>query len=107
MGCRGKDANRTLEQAGEGVKASGCPDFAERAPSVGRDPQGGDCWSSTTGRRSAIPGVHECDGGGVGGVGPTPLPASGIANGGPEPGGGAPLLRLADPDGNRVVRVGR
>lgn len=35
------------------------------------------------------------------------LAAAGIADGGPEPGGGARLLRLADPDGNRVVIVGR
>ena len=34
------------------------------------------------------------------------LAACGIANGGPEPGGGARLLRLVDPDGNRVVIVG-
>jgi predicted enzyme related to lactoylglutathione lyase len=37
----------------------------------------------------------------------TRLAASGMANGGPEPGGGARLLRLVDPDGNRVVIVGR
>jgi predicted enzyme related to lactoylglutathione lyase len=35
------------------------------------------------------------------------LAAGGIASGGPEPGGGARLLRLTDPDGNRVVVVGR
>ena len=37
----------------------------------------------------------------------TRLAAAGIANDGPEPGGGARLLRLADPDGNRVVVLGR
>ena len=33
----------------------------------------------------------------------TRLAAAGMADGGPEPGGGARVLRLADPDGNRVV----
>lgn len=35
------------------------------------------------------------------------LAAAGLAHAGPEPGGGARLLRLADPDGNRVVLLGR
>jgi predicted enzyme related to lactoylglutathione lyase len=35
------------------------------------------------------------------------LAASGLAPGGPEEGGGARVLRLTDPDGNRVVVVGR
>jgi catechol 2,3-dioxygenase-like lactoylglutathione lyase family enzyme len=35
------------------------------------------------------------------------LAAAGIAHEGPESGGGARLLRLADPDGNRVVLVGQ
>jgi predicted enzyme related to lactoylglutathione lyase len=35
------------------------------------------------------------------------LTASGLADGGPEDGGGARLLRLTDPDGNRVVVLGR
>jgi predicted enzyme related to lactoylglutathione lyase len=35
------------------------------------------------------------------------LAACGLTNGVPEPGGGARLLRLADPDGNRVVVLGR
>lgn len=34
------------------------------------------------------------------------LRALGIADGAPEPGGGARLLRLTDPDGNRVVVTG-
>lgn len=34
------------------------------------------------------------------------LVAAGIATGEPEPGGGARLLRLTDPDGNRVVVLG-
>ncbi|SDC80575.1 hypothetical protein SAMN05660690_2627 [Geodermatophilus telluris] len=34
------------------------------------------------------------------------LSAAGTAHDGPEPGGGARLLRLADPDGNRVVVTG-
>lgn len=35
------------------------------------------------------------------------LVASGIATGEVEPGGGARLLRLGDPDGNRVIVFGR
>ena len=35
------------------------------------------------------------------------LAARGVATGGIEPGGGARLLRLTDPDGNRVVVLGR
>ena len=34
------------------------------------------------------------------------LAKAGVAHDGPQPGGGARLLRLADPDGNRVVLVG-
>ena len=34
------------------------------------------------------------------------LAAAGLAGGGLEPGGGARVLRLDDPDGNRVVLVG-
>jgi predicted enzyme related to lactoylglutathione lyase len=34
------------------------------------------------------------------------LSAAGIAHDGPEPGGSGRVLRLADPDGNRVVLVG-
>ena len=34
------------------------------------------------------------------------LAAAGVAAAGPEPGGGARLLRLTDPDGNRVVVTG-
>jgi hypothetical protein len=30
----------------------------------------------------------------------------GIANDGPQPGGGARIVQLADPDGNRVVLTG-
>jgi predicted enzyme related to lactoylglutathione lyase len=35
------------------------------------------------------------------------LSAAGVATGEPEPGGGARLVRLTDPDGNRVAVVGR
>ncbi len=35
------------------------------------------------------------------------LSTAGIAHDGPEPGGGQRLLRLTDPDGNRVVVLGR
>lgn len=35
------------------------------------------------------------------------LASSGIAHDGPQPGGGARILQLADPDGNRVVLVGQ
>ncbi len=35
------------------------------------------------------------------------LGAAGVEHGGPQPGGGARLLPLADPDGNRVVLTGR
>ncbi len=35
------------------------------------------------------------------------LAAAGMAHAGPEPGGGARLLQLVDPDGNRVVVMGR
>lgn len=34
------------------------------------------------------------------------LTAAGVAHDGPQPGGGARLLVLADPDGNRVVLTG-
>lgn len=34
------------------------------------------------------------------------LPHAGIAHDGPEPGGGARILQLVDPDGNRVVFTG-
>ncbi len=34
------------------------------------------------------------------------LTAGGLEHGGPEPGGGARLLRLMDPDGNSVVLLG-
>ncbi|GAB3476098.1 VOC family protein [Nocardiopsis coralliicola] len=34
------------------------------------------------------------------------LNAAGIADGSPQPGGGARILQLADPDGNRVVLAG-
>lgn len=34
------------------------------------------------------------------------LTAEGVAHDGPEPGGGARLLRLVDPDGNSVVLLG-
>jgi catechol 2,3-dioxygenase-like lactoylglutathione lyase family enzyme len=34
------------------------------------------------------------------------LAAAGVAHDGPQPGGGARLLVLADPDGNRVVLTG-
>lgn len=34
------------------------------------------------------------------------LTAAGIGHDGPEPGGGRRVLRLADPDGNRVVLTG-
>ena len=36
----------------------------------------------------------------------TTLAGAGIAHDGPEPGGGSRVLRLADPDGNRVVLTG-
>jgi catechol 2,3-dioxygenase-like lactoylglutathione lyase family enzyme len=35
------------------------------------------------------------------------LTAAGLSHDGPERGGAARLLRLADPDGNRVILVGR
>ena len=35
------------------------------------------------------------------------LAGAGVAHAGPQPGGGARLLLLADPDGNRVVLLGR
>lgn len=34
------------------------------------------------------------------------LTATGIDNGGPQPGGGSRILQLADPDGNRIVFTG-
>ncbi|MGY1784585.1 VOC family protein [Geodermatophilus sp. SYSU D00698] len=34
------------------------------------------------------------------------LAAAGVAHDGPEPGGGSRVLRLTDPDGNRVVVTG-
>lgn len=36
----------------------------------------------------------------------TRLTAAGIGHGGPQPGGGARLLLVTDPDGNRVVLAG-
>ncbi|MGB7980958.1 MAG: VOC family protein [Candidatus Nanopelagicales bacterium] len=36
----------------------------------------------------------------------TRLTAAGISHGGPQPGGGARILPLTDPDGNRVVFIG-
>jgi hypothetical protein len=34
------------------------------------------------------------------------LTAAGVEHAGPEPGGGARILQLTDPDGNRVVITG-
>ena len=37
---------------------------------------------------------------------PPALSAAGVDHAGPEPGGGARLLQLADPDGNKIVFTG-
>ncbi|SHG45932.1 VOC family protein [Geodermatophilus nigrescens] len=52
------------------------------------------------GRSTTVLGVSDVD------AAARDLTAAGVAHVGPEPGGGSRVVRLDDPDGNRVVLIG-